>query len=98
LLQDSIDQLDANLSNILDMDTSLLTYDEESRLAIGGHLAPLFEELQFHCDRSRLLLITRFSDFERRIEIQRLMNDNGSRNYSTISCSAHNSSTPLRTE
>jgi hypothetical protein len=81
------------------MDASLLTYDEESRLAIGGHLAPLVEELKFHCDRSRLLLITRLSsDLERRIEIQRLMNDNGSRNYSTISCSAHSSSTPLRPE
>jgi hypothetical protein len=86
LLQNSVEQLDANLSSALDMNASIRTYDEESRLAIGGHLALLIEELQFHCDRSRLLLITRLSsDLKRRIEGQRLMNDNVSRNYSTIS-------------
>jgi hypothetical protein len=86
LLQNSVEQLDANLSSALDMNASIRTYDEESRLAIGGHLALLVEELQFHCDRSRLLLITRLSsDLKRRIEGQRLMNDNVSRNYSTIS-------------
>jgi hypothetical protein len=68
------------------MNVSVRTYDEESRLAIEGHLSLLIEELQFQCDRSRLLLFTRLSsDLERRIEVQRLMNDNVSRDYSTIS-------------